>query len=80
MKYRIMEMHPADAHYHHKDNFIGKIIEAREVEYCCYNDLGKDKWKFVVGLVKGEDSENTFLAIKLKPVRTYTKKEKVSAS
>ena len=80
MKYRIMEMHRADAHYPNKDKFIGKIIEAREVEYCCYNDLGKDNWKYVVGSVKGEDGEYTFLAIKLKAVRKYTKKEKVSAS
>ena len=80
MKYRIMEMHPADAHYPNKDNFIGKIIEAKEIEYCCYDNLGEDNWKYVVGSVEGEDGENTFLAIKLKAVRKYTKKEKVSAS
>ena len=80
MRYKITEMHPADAHYPNKDDFIGKIIEPRDVEYCDYNDLGKDGWEFVVGTVKGADEEITFLAIKLKPVRKYTKQEKVSAS
>ena len=76
MRYKIIEMHPADAHYPDKDRFIGKIIEPTEILYCNYNDLGKDGWKFVTGTLQGSTDVNTFLAVELKPIRKYTKKEK----
>lgn len=62
MKYKIIDMHPADAHYKNKDRFINKIIEPTGIFDCCYNDLGKEGWKYV------NTYKNCFLAIKLKAV------------
>ena len=72
MKYKIIDMHPDDAHYPNKDDYIGTIIEPTSNEDCTYKNLGKEGWKFV------HTPKNCFLAIKLKAVRKYTKKVKTN--
>ena len=78
MKYKIIDIHPEDAFYN-TENLIGKTIITKTKP----RESGeKAPWVFVSSceIPELKFKGTCFYAVKLKAVRTYTKKEKVSAS